>query len=236
MSSERVEFNREAGFMNSQGIPSVTQTTSQGGSHTSGSPRYVVFSQFCLDLERQELFNDGSRVKIQSKVCQVLMALLENPGKIVTREALRARLWSSDTHVNYEANLNTAVNKLRHALGDMNDPPTFIETSPRRGYSFIGKVEYQDQGIEREQTATPGANAPTAINSRPPVIARETETTPHTLRQARALFIAGLAAMFIAALLLGAAVTLYSYRRPPADPTPNAPVQGGMHFGMPFCK
>lgn len=110
-------------------------------SETKAAERYLCFGQFQVDLQRQELFKEGSRVRIPSKVFQVLLALVERPGEIVTREALRARLWPDGTFVNYDANVNTAVNKLRLALGDSPEKPMYVETIPRRGYCFLGTVE-----------------------------------------------------------------------------------------------
>src|SRR5258707_2283268 len=110
-------------------------------SETKAAQRYLRFGQFQVDLQREELFKEGSRVRIPSKVFQVLMALIERPGEIVTREALRARLWPGGTFVNYDANVNTTVNKLRLALGDSPDKPMYVETIPRQGYCFLGTVE-----------------------------------------------------------------------------------------------
>ena len=110
-------------------------------SETKAVERYLCFGQFQVDLQREELFKEGSRVRIPSKVFQVLLALVERPGEIVTREALRARLWPDGTFVNYDANVNTTVNKLRLALGDSPEKPMYVETIPRRGYCFLGTVE-----------------------------------------------------------------------------------------------
>ena len=110
-------------------------------SETKEAERYLCFGQFQVDLQRQELFKEGSQVRIPSKVFQVLLALVERPGEIVTREALRARLWPDGTFVNYDANVNTAVNKLRLALGDSPEKPMYVETIPRQGYCFLGNVE-----------------------------------------------------------------------------------------------
>src|SRR6266403_4200143 len=74
---------------------------------TSAPARYVCFGTFHLDLKKEELFKDGTRVKLQGKVYQALLALLQKPGEIVTREELRMQLWPSDTNVNYDANVNT---------------------------------------------------------------------------------------------------------------------------------
>jgi DNA-binding winged helix-turn-helix (wHTH) protein len=114
-------------------------------SETKAARRYLCFGQFQVDLEREQLFKAGSRVRIPSKVFQVLMALVERPGEIVTREVLRARLWPSGTFVNYDANVNTTVNKLRLALGDSPEKPMYVETIPRQGYCFLGTVERGDE-------------------------------------------------------------------------------------------
>ena len=110
-------------------------------SETKAAERYLCFGQFQVDLQREELFKEGLRVRIPSKVFQALLALVERPGEIVTREALRARLWPDGTFVNYDANVNTTVNKLRLALGDSPEKPMYVETIPRQGYCFLGTVE-----------------------------------------------------------------------------------------------
>ena len=111
-------------------------------SETKIAERYLCFGQFQVDLQREELFKEGSRVRIASKVFQVLLALVERPGEIVTREALRARLWPDGAFVNYDANVNTTVNKLRLALGDSPEKPMYVETIPRQGYCFPGNVAH----------------------------------------------------------------------------------------------
>ena len=88
--------------------------------------RYVRFGSYDLDLQRQELFRSGIRVPLPRKVFEVLLILIEKPGDVVTREALRARLWPPDSHVNYNANVNTTVNKLRQVLGDSTYQPAFV--------------------------------------------------------------------------------------------------------------
>src|SRR5438046_3306702 len=109
------------------------------------SGRYVHFGPFRIDQQRQEVTRDGSRLKLQGKVYQVLLTLLEKPGEVVTREELRYRLWPVDTHVNYDANVNTTVNKLRIALGDSSDKPLYIETIPRKGYCLLVQPEVSDK-------------------------------------------------------------------------------------------
>lgn len=103
--------------------------------------RYIRFGPFQVDQQRQEVTKNGSRLKLQGKVYQVLVALLEKPGEVVTREELRLRLWPADTHVNYDANVNTTVNKLRQVLGDSTDKPLYIETIPRKGYCLLVQSE-----------------------------------------------------------------------------------------------
>lgn len=103
--------------------------------------RYICFGPFRVDQHRQEVSRDGARIKMQDKVYQTLLALLEKPGEVVTREELRMRLWPDDTHVNYDANVNTAVNKLRRALEDSSDQPAYIETISKKGYRFLVQPE-----------------------------------------------------------------------------------------------
>jgi len=78
---------------------------------------------------------------LQGKVYQALLTLLERPGEIITREDLRVRLWPDDTQVDYDANVNTTVNKLRGTLGDSSDNPKYIETIPRKGYCLLVRPE-----------------------------------------------------------------------------------------------
>src|ERR1700694_3364402 len=122
--------------------PEMTTGTSRTLQLTS---RYIRFGPFQIDQQRQEVTKNGSRLKLQGKVYQVLLALIEKQGEVVTRDELRLRLWPADTHVNYDANVNTTVNKLRQALGDSNDQSIYVQTIPRRGYSFIAKVEFVEK-------------------------------------------------------------------------------------------
>ena len=96
----------------------------------------VRFATFEVDLESRELRKQGMRMRLEEKPFLILEMLLKRPGGVVTRKALRERLWP-DTHVRFDQNLNTAVNKLRDLLGDSAHSPRFIETLPRLGYRFI---------------------------------------------------------------------------------------------------
>ena len=99
------------------------------------------FGLFELDMPAAELRRSGVKLKLQDQPRQVLLKLLEHHGEVVSREELRAALWPEDTFVDFETGLNAAVKRLREALHDSADNPTFIETLPRRGYKFIAPVE-----------------------------------------------------------------------------------------------
>src|SRR5258708_16450296 len=104
------------------------------------TPRVVRFGVFELDRRSGELRKDGVRVRLQGQPLRVLDALLAEPGELVTREALRQRLWPDDTFVDFDNGLNRAINRLRAALGNEADNPRFIETLDRRGYRLIPPV------------------------------------------------------------------------------------------------
>jgi TolB-like protein/DNA-binding winged helix-turn-helix (wHTH) protein/Tfp pilus assembly protein PilF len=98
------------------------------------------FGVFEVDLRSGELRKAGTRVKLHDQPFQVLAMLLDRPGELVTREEIRQKLWPGDTFVDFDHGLNSAVNRLRDALGDSADTPRFIETLPRRGYRFIATL------------------------------------------------------------------------------------------------
>ena len=104
-----------------------------------GTSQVIRFATFEVDLQAQELRKAGLRLKLSGQPFQVLAILLEQPGTVVTREELQKRLWP-DTFVDVDHNLNTAINKVREALGDSSENPRFVETLPRRGYRFIGPI------------------------------------------------------------------------------------------------
>ncbi len=99
------------------------------------------FGVFEIDRRTGEVRRQGVRIKVAAQPFQILSTLVDRPGELVTREELRQRLWPSDTFVDFEHSLNSAVKKLRLALGDMAEAPIFIETLPRRGYRFLQPVE-----------------------------------------------------------------------------------------------
>ncbi len=111
------------------------------------------FGIFEVDLRAGELRRRGVKIKLQEQPFQVLAALLLRPGEIVGREELRNRNWAPDTFVDFDNSLNTAINKLREALGDSADNPRFIETLPRRGYRFVAPVSSDHRKETQSLTA-----------------------------------------------------------------------------------
>ena len=177
----------------------------KGGQEASTSPmQRLRFGEYDLDLQRRQLFKDGLPVKVPCKVYQSLVALVETPDELVTREALRARLWPRDTRLNYDANVNTTINKLRQILGDTNEESKFIETIPRKGYRFIAKVECINLpataeaagAVQSKESVSKFAEAPEFLRSGP----------------ARIWFTASVIALVMAAILFGAAITLFSHQ------------------------
>src|SRR5882672_11346937 len=103
--------------------------------------RSVRFGVFEVDFETGELRKSGLKVALQDQPFHVLALLLENAGKLVSRDDLQQKIWAADTFVELDRGLNTAINKVRDALGDSAGSPRFIETIPRRGYRFLAPVE-----------------------------------------------------------------------------------------------
>jgi len=109
-------------------------------SESAQNPHILRFGVFEVDLQAGELRKSGVKIKLQDQPFQILVLLLERPGQVLTREELRQKLWSADTFVEFDHSLNSAVKRLRQALGDDSDNPRFIETLPRRGYRLIVPV------------------------------------------------------------------------------------------------
>src|SRR5919108_5566986 len=92
------------------------------------------FGPFELDRASGELRKNGARIRLQDQPLQVLQILLEEPGRVLTREELQRRIWPSDTFVDFDHGINNAIKRLREALGDTAETPRYVETLPRRGY------------------------------------------------------------------------------------------------------
>jgi len=107
------------------------------------------FDRFEVDVRTGELRRDGIRLKLQDKPFQLLIALLERPGDLLTNEELQRRLWPAETFVDFALGLKVAVKKLRKALGDHAGAPRYVENLPRRGYRFIATVEPVNHTVTR---------------------------------------------------------------------------------------
>jgi DNA-binding winged helix-turn-helix (wHTH) protein len=115
-----------------------------GNAEFGQTQRYIRFGPFRVDQQRQQVYRNGARLRLQGKVYQVLLALLARAGQVVTREELK-QLWPRSTYLNFDANVNTTVSKLRQILGDSADRPLYIETIPRKGYSFLFEPEFSTE-------------------------------------------------------------------------------------------
>jgi len=169
-------------------------TSAESSSLSSG--RYIRLGPFQIDQQRQEITKNGEKLKLQGKVYRVLMTLLEKPGEVVTREELRLRLWPAETYVNYDANVNTTVNKLRLALGDSSDRPIYIETIPRKGYCLL---------VQPEMSTTP--TTPTVSVSGPGDL--PTKLSDHGDARPRVTMwnVVVIIGLLLAGILLGATLT-----------------------------
>jgi DNA-binding winged helix-turn-helix (wHTH) protein len=168
--------------------------------------RYARFGSFQIDSERQELSRGGERVRIQAKVYQTLLILVGQAGNIVTREDVGRCLWPDRSSSTLDANVNTAMNKLRQALGDSTDNPVYVETIPRRGYCFMAPLEFSDvaapaAAVAVELSGTPRLAA--AENAHFGAIGRQVQfTMPIALR---------VATLLLAGMLVGALLTIAWY-------------------------
>ena len=163
--------------------------------------RYVRFGPFCIDQHRQQVSRSGARIRLHGKVYQVLIVLLQKQGEVVTREELKQALWPADTHVNYDANVNTTVNKLRQALGESTEKPVYIETIPRKGYSFISTAEFSE-------TPFP-AIAGKLQESETPIAATSGESSHAQAPRSNKWFTVIIVGLILAGMLLGAGVATY---------------------------
>jgi eukaryotic-like serine/threonine-protein kinase len=122
------------------------------------------FGEFEADLVAGELRRGDTKIRLSRQPVELLTALLERPGQVVTREELRARLWRDDTFVDFEHGLNAAVNRLREALGDSAQTPRFVETLPGRGYRFLPSVELPPE--PERKIAAPAEARPVPVSAR----------------------------------------------------------------------
>jgi DNA-binding winged helix-turn-helix (wHTH) protein/tetratricopeptide (TPR) repeat protein len=175
----------------------------------------LKFGPFEVDASLGELRKEGARIPIQEKPLRVLAALAERQGELVTRAELHEHLWKGETFVDFDNGLNTAVRKLRIALGDESESPHYIETVPRRGYRFLAAVEVADTACaapsRQPHSATlvpaPAAEASTSKETIPPLPRPPASRSRHgTLR----LFLLSLAVLICA----GGVFAWFTYSRP----------------------
>src|SRR5271155_1102853 len=124
-------------------------------------PRRYRFGVFEADSTTGELRRKGVRIKLHSQPFQVLFMLLERPGEMLTREEICRELWPGGTFGDYEHGVNSAVNRLREALGDKASNPRFVETLARRGYRFLAPVErvgLEEEAAQIKEEPTPAAS------------------------------------------------------------------------------
>ena len=152
------------------------------------------FDAFEVDLSSGEVWKHGTRVRLQDQPFQVLHALLERPGEIVTREELKQTLWPGDTFVDFDDGLNTAVKKIRDLLGDSAERPRYIETIPRRGYRFLAPVGF----------SFPHKTAAVAPSAKPSLVSPPVEAAPWQRKAIRPAAYAAAGVLALVAVLVAA--------------------------------
>ncbi len=193
---------------------SGTQGFADSVTQPSGPKGLVQFGLFELNMQTGELRKSGVRVRLQGKPFQILQALLERPGAVVTREELRKRLWPADTFVDFESGLNTAANRLRLTLGDSAENPRYIQTLSRSGYRFIASVSEAVPRQEVEIVAEPAVPIPAADTSvELPVSALATPLPTHASKR----WLIGIGVTSLAILLVG--VTYLTGRKSGSETT-----------------
>jgi DNA-binding winged helix-turn-helix (wHTH) protein len=170
--------------------------------------RYLRFGEFQLDLQREELVKNGERVRLQGKVYQTLLILLHRAGDVVTRDEVRRHLWPDNPQVNFDANVNTSMNKLRQALGDSPEKPAYIETIPRKGYCFLVKVDCSDTPLAVATKAAIAAVPIVTVGE--PGLEPRVSLLPSTLSFGLRVATLVLAGMIVGALLV---LAWFSYAR-----------------------
>jgi Tol biopolymer transport system component/DNA-binding winged helix-turn-helix (wHTH) protein len=178
--------------------------------------RVVGFGTFEADLRAGELRRNGRKVKVQNQPFQILAMLLDRPGEVVTREEMRARLWPAETFVDFDHGLNSAVRRLRDALGDSAEKPKYVETLGRRGYRFIFPIERN--GTNNSAPAREVAHGPAMVVPISVVLER-------TAHEAGPKSKAGVKLAVAIACVAVAAAAVYFWARASAVPTVSNYVQ-----------
>src|SRR5271154_278264 len=130
---------------------------------SGGNTHRVAFDRYELDLRSGELRKDGRKIRLQAQPFQLLAMLIDNAGEVVTRDEVCRALWRADTFVDFDHSVAAAVNKIREALNDSAENPRFVETVPKRGYRFIGKIKAEAPAGMAVARPTPAAGRPVAV-------------------------------------------------------------------------
>jgi TolB-like protein/DNA-binding winged helix-turn-helix (wHTH) protein/Flp pilus assembly protein TadD len=186
-----------------------------------------LFGPFELRTRTRELYKHGVKLKLRPQAYQVLALLLEHSGECVTREELQKRVWPSDTFVDFENGVNTAIKQLRASLSDSAAEPRYIETLPKLGYRMIVAVEFE-AGSKGERAAeakeeSAGATASNEVSASPPA-ARPISSTKRLWFTAAAVSVLGIACL----------VAFLKWPRAPLIPQPAAPAARIMVAVLPF--
>ena len=169
----------------------------------NASARIVRFGTFEADLNARELRKGGVKIKVHGQPFEVLTLLLARRGEIVPREELRQKLWPMDTFVDFDHGVNTAINRLREALGDSAENPRFIETVPRRGYRFVAPLEMRNSADSGATVLGSETSSSGAIRT------KEKATSPSYGIRAKVL-----ASAVVAAIALLVIISMTSVRKP----------------------
>lgn len=173
------------------------------------------FGQFEADLSEGKLFHRGLPVRIEKQPFQILAALLEHPGEVVGREELRNRLWTEDTHVDFDEGVNTAVKKLRYSLRDSAKTPVFIETVPRQGYRFLVPISSVAPAAEEQAKAGTSASLQASMDQTGSIYLPQPNATnrssiqSHRAGRGSRMHLAGL---FASLLLVVVGLSAYGWR------------------------
>src|SRR5712692_3631941 len=157
-------ITKYSGTLRSDGKSKAIERSRRMKSSAQPAERYR-FGDFEVDLHTGDLRKHGHRIRLQEKPFQILSLLLERAGEVVTRDELRQRLWPADTFVDFDANLNTSLNRLRQALGETANEQIFIRTIPRQGYRFIATITKVEDSMNAP-APPPGPVGATAAGER----------------------------------------------------------------------
>jgi DNA-binding winged helix-turn-helix (wHTH) protein len=189
-------------------ITEITQEFPQGAETRPAFPkpfelRYVRFGAIQMDLQKETVTKDGSRIRLSGNAYFILLALLERPGEIVTRESLYQCLWPSELGINKQSNLTVTINRLRRSLGDSSQSPLYIETISRRGYVFIAHPQASDR--------PDGVVVPDAIQTKPFSLYQSVPQASETTAKSAFPMIAYIVGLILIGSMLGAGIWMAAW-------------------------